>query len=399
MKIILMGVPGHGHVNPTLPIMQRLIAGGVQVLAYNTEDFRAKISATGAEFRAYPDTVLTAESIAHAVETHLVNVTQILFEASLTLTAFMVGEIGREAPDLVIFDSICLWGLQAARISGLPSIASITTFVQEGVKLRNSWRDTWHLVGGALLRLPKLLKARSALVQRYGRASLPEKYIFPCTGHLNIVYTIRELQPPTPVIDATFRFVGPSLPQRDQEPTLPLPDGRVIYISLGTIHTNNLQFFASCFEAFAEEPGCFILSAGAQAEHLKPPANFIVCSHLPQLEVLQRADLFITHAGMNSLHESLYFGVPMVMVPQQMEQVMNARIAQMHDLGIVLGDHPPYGQQVSASMLRTAVATVLAEPRYRKATRRVQQLLQATDGTTEAVEAILEFGARTKRGG
>lgn len=397
MKIILMGVPAHGHVNPTLPIMQRLVAQGVQVLCYNTQEFGDKIGKTGAEFRAYPPSVLSADAIAQAVVIHLVKVTQMLFEASLTLTSFILAEIERETPDLLIFDSIALWGMQAARLSGLPSIASIITFIREGVQLRGSWYDNLHMIGGIVPLLPGLLKRRSALVKRYGKASLPEKYIFPCTGDLNIVYTIRELQPPTPVIDDRFRFVGPSLAPSPQDATLPLPEGRVVYISLGTIHTNNPRFFTTCFEAFAEEPGTFVLSAGAQAKTLKPPPNFIVLSHVPQLEVLQRADLFITHAGMNSLHESLYFGVPMVLVPQQMEQMMNARIAEMHGLGIALGDRPPYGQQVNAMMLREAAAMVLAESKYREAVQGMQRRLQATDGTSGAVEAILHFAkARVK---
>ena len=392
MKIFWMSLPAYGHVNPTLPVVQSLVAQGVEVLYYNAEEFRATISATGAEFRAYPPTRLTMRAMTEAVSKHLVYVTQLLFETSLMLTDFMLQEIAREQPDLLIFDSICLWGMQAARISGLRSMASITTFVQEGVQLKTSWQDKAHMIGGALGALPKLLQTRSALVRRYGRASLPPKHIFPCMGHRNLVYTIRELQPFTPVIDESFRFVGPSLPARAPESTLPLPEGAVVYISLGTIHTNNAPFFATCFDAFAGAPATFVLSAGALAEQLSPPPNFVVRSHVPQLEVLRRADLFITHAGINSLHESLYFGVPMVMVPQQMEQMMNARIAQTHGLGIVLGDRPPYGQGIRAETLRAAVDTVLHDPSYRVAAEAMQHRLQAAGGAAQAVSEIMAFG-------
>lgn len=401
MKIIIMNVPGHGHVNPTLPIVTELVARGHAVLYYNTADFGPAIRATGADFRAYPANGITPAAIARAVSSHLVKMTLLLFEESLALTAFMRDEITREAPDLLIFDSICLWGMQAARLSGLPMVASITTFVLEGVKLPNFWRDRWHMVMGALRHMPSLLLARNALIKRYGRASLPPKNIFPCAGDLNIVYTISELQPPTPIIDATFRFVGPTIAARSQDAIMHLPEGRIIYISLGTIHTVNHNFFAACFEAFADAPGCFVLAAGEYAASLTPPLNcppnFIIAPHVPQLQLLQRADLFITHAGINSLHESLYFGVPMVMVPQQMEQAMNARVAEMHGVGMILGEHPPYGQQVSAAMLRAAADIVLTEPRYRDAAQRMQTFLQATDGTAQAVEAILKFAATRER--
>ena len=130
------------------------------------------------------------------------------------------------------------------------------------------------------------------------------------------------------------------------------------------------------------------------ADKLTPPANFIVRSSVPQVALLQRASLFITHAGINSLHESLYYGVPMVMLPQQMEQAMNARIAERHDVGIVLGGHSPYGQGVSASRLAAAVEEVLKEARYRDAAQHVSRRLQAKDGTAEAITAIVEFGAK-----
>lgn len=314
------------------------------------------------------------------------------FEASLTLTAFMLDEIQREQPAILMFDSIALWGLQAARITGLPSIASISTFVQEGVKVNITWPDRMHILRTAIREVPRLIGLRSALIRRYGKSSLPNGPLFPATGELNLVYTARELQPPTPFIRENFLFVGPSIAPRTSDMPLLLPNVRpIVYISLGTLHHNHQAFFRTCFDAFADHPGTFVLSAGSQAERLTPPVNFIVRSHVPQLEVLQRADLFITHAGMNSLQEALYFGVPMVLIPHQMEQALNARIAQTQGVGVVLADRPPYGKGVTATQLRSAADRVLSQPQYRKSARRVQQALRTT-GAAQAVEAIMRFG-------
>ena len=99
-----------------------------------------------------------------------------------------------------------------------------------------------------------------------------------------------------------------------------------------------------CFDAFADYDGCFVVSAVSTADTLNPPPNFVVKSHVPQLDILQQAVLFITHTGMNGLHEGLYYGVPMVFVPQQMEQLINARIAEAKGVGIIIGYTPPYGE-------------------------------------------------------
>ena len=61
---------------------------------------------------------------------------------------------------------------------------------------------------------------------------------------------------------------------------------------------------------------------------------------VPQLDLLARVDLFVTHGGMNSVSEGLYYGVPLVGVPQQLEQALNGRQAARHGAGIVVGDTP-----------------------------------------------------------
>ena len=62
-KLLFVTPPAHGHLNPVLPVMQELVQRGEQVLCLNNEEFRPQIEATGAHFRAYPPTILTAAAI------------------------------------------------------------------------------------------------------------------------------------------------------------------------------------------------------------------------------------------------------------------------------------------------------------------------------------------------
>jgi len=104
-----------------------------------------------------------------------------------------------------------------------------------------------------------------------------------------------------------------------------------VYVSLGTVHHGQIDFYRQCFDVFGRRSGQFILSIGRDTDvaALGPiPPNFIVRPHVPQIEVLERADAFITHGGMNSIHEELYFGVPMVLIPQQLEQLFGSLIVQ-----------------------------------------------------------------------
>src|SRR5690606_33072667 len=106
-------------------------------------------------------------------------------------------------------------------------------------------------------------------------------------------------------IDNRFRFVGPSLnPSTRANSDFPfeqLSDGKKVYISLGTINHLDFAFYQAAFAAFAGYPAQFILSVGKNtnlADLGDIPANFIVRNYVPQLEVLQQVDVFVTHGGM-----------------------------------------------------------------------------------------------------
>lgn len=266
MKIIFLNVPGHGHVNPTLALITELNRRGHHVIYYNNSEFGPKITRSGAEFRPYPSPQPTVEELA-SLAGNLVNVTIWVLSQSQRLLPWLLDELRREQPDLIVFDSICLWGMQAAYLLKIPSVASITTFVQEGVKGMINWRDGLALMRQALPALPSIIYKRRELVRAYGSRAFPHAQVFPCISDTNIVYTSREFQPETDFIDETFYFVGPSIQAAAREtadfPWHLLEDGRsLIYLSLGTIYHNNIGFYQMAFDIFADHPSQFVLSAG-----------------------------------------------------------------------------------------------------------------------------------------
>lgn len=400
-KIVFLNVPGHGHVNPSLPVVAELRRRGHTIIYYNTEAFRAQIERTGAEFRPYPGPNLTAADISEQAR-NLVQFTLTLLSESYRLLPFVIDELKGEKPDVVINDSICLWGQQGAHLLKLPSISSITTLVMEGVSGQLTWRDWLSFARGALPRLPRLLILRRRLVREYGPEVFPNDYIFPATGALNVVYTSRRFQPATPFIDDTFRFVGPALdPSLRNSVSFPfhrLSGSSVVYVSLGTVYQTNRDFYRTSFESFENHPALFVLSVGRQTDPsaLGPiPDNFIVQQVVPQLELLPSTDLFVTHGGINSVHEGLYYDVPLVVVPQQFEQLLNGRQVTRHGAGVLVGDTPPYGR-VSSGELREAVETVLKDANYQSAAALIGQTLREAGGYRRAADEIENFIAAHK---
>lgn len=394
MKIIFLNVPGHGHVNPTLALVAELKQRGHHIIYYNTTTFAASTQQSGAEFRPYPDPQPTAEMLAEKANS-LPQVSVWVLQQSQRLLPWLLAELRRETPDLVVFDSICLWGMQAAHLLGIPSVASITTFVAEGVKGLFTVPDGLALAKQAVTALPGIIRQRRRLVRTYGPAVFPRPQIFPAISDTNLVYTSQEFQPKTDFVNESFHFVGPSLETAVRQPaTFPwdqLENGRpLIYLSLGTIYHNKADFYRMAFATFANHPGQFVLSAGRMTEiaALGPiPDNFIVRNFVPQLELLPRVDAFITHGGMNSLNEGLYFGVPLVVVPQQMEQTINARQAAKVGAAIVLGDRPPYGR-VHADELHHALTQVLGDHRYRQAAEAIGDSFRQAGGYHRAADIV-----------
>lgn len=396
-NILFANLPAFGHVNPTLPVVSELVQRGHRVIYYNAATFEPVIADTGAAFRPYPESDPFQAELAARIH-NLVDVTVLVLTKSRSLVPFLCAEIEREQPDAVVFDSIALWGMLAARRLGIPNAASITTYIHDGVPGLIRGRDYLHILRQSLSRLPAIRRLRRELEETYGRTVFPGKAILPTRGDLNLVYTSRDFQPDTPALDPSFRFVGPSiLPSTRREAAFPwdaLDCGRPrVYLSLGTLYNDQLDFYRAILRAFTAFPAQFILSAGRQIQlrDLEPvPPNFLVFPSVPQLDLLQEVDIFITHGGMNSVNESLYYGVPMVVVPQQLEQVFNGRQVTRLGAGLVLGDSPPYGR-ISPEALKTTLQQVLAAPVYRQNAARLSRAFQATGGYHQAASDILSL--------
>ena len=189
-----------------------------------------------------------------------------------------------------------------------------------------------------------------------------------------------------------FDFVGASIPQETRQDDFTLPDikGKLIYVSLGTLLNTSRagrRFFKLCIETFANQNVTLILSIGQGqniAQYGSLPDNIHIYDRVPQLEVLQRADLFITHGGMNSVNEAIYFGVPMIVLPIGNDQPTVAKQVQACGLGRELAI-----RSIDSAHLQEAVEDVLSNPSYAEQARYYADLsVQA--GGNQAIVAKIE---------
>ena len=389
-KAVFLGLPVHGHTNPTLPLVQELVARGERIVYCSIEEFRPRIEATGAVFRSYGD--LHGLDISRTAGSLFRTAAALLTVTERRLPA-LIGQLRAEAPDYLIHDSMCAWGKYAARITGLPAVCTVTTFAfGAGSPTRSPMfrRRIVRLLAGGFADVLGYLRIARRLQRTYGIRGAGLWDAFANREPLNLVFTSRDFQPGGDTFDPSYRFVGPSLAPRGDGAgfSVGAREGqRVIYVSMGTIVARQEPFFRGCFEAFGGGAHRVVLSTGRSADisALGPiPANFLVRSHVPQLEVLERADLFITHGGMNSVHEGLCSGVPMIVIPRTAEQGLVAERVVAVGAGILLE-----ARKATPDRLSAAAAAVLAEPGYRSSSRRIGESLRAAGGHVRAADEIL----------
>ena len=330
-RIVFFSIPAHGHTNPTVEVVRTLVARGHRVRYYSFEEFRGRLEGAGAEFVPCDSYLPPAP---RDVERRIGRDFASLI--GMVLAAFR--------PHCIVADSLCIWGKLYAERLGVPLVCSTTTFAfdQETAKgMRPSPAELLRTLAG----LPRIGK-KLALLRAHGyRAEKLTDLIQNDSGTDTIVYTSRAFQPGGERFGERVAFVGPVLPE------LPAPAERgnrsLIYVSLGTVMNRNARFYRNCAEALGGGPWDVLMSVGSgeQAAVLGPlPPNVRAEARVDQLRVLQAAHLFVTHCGMNSVSESIWQGVPMVLSPQQSEERMVARRAA--ELGAGLdgsGGHPGRG--------------------------------------------------------
>jgi MGT family glycosyltransferase len=187
-----------------------------------------------------------------------------------------------------------------------------------------------------------------------------------------------------------FHYAGP-MHARSLRPDADFPWERLtgeplIYASMGTLQNGSERIFQTIVAA-AEAPGRqLVLSIGRNLDPASigsVAASTIVVRHAPQLPLLERASLCITHAGLNTTLESLSAGVPLVAIPIANDQHgVGARITYTGTGQVV----PSTG--LSVERLREAVEAVIAGQQYRGRARELQAAIQQTDGLNKAANII-----------
>ena len=391
-KIAFFCIPAHGHTNPTLEVVKKLIHQGHEVRYYSYECMREKIEATGVEYISCDDydfeQKLTpadgkriAEDMSFAIE--------ILVNSTLAMDDALLEQIKQWNPDCIVADSMALWGKLIAKKLNIPFVSSTTTFAfnKESAKvMQGSLKDLFKV----LIQMGKANRH----IKRLRENGYDIKNVLEIIQNDNdtntIVYTSPEFQPYSDTFSDKYIFVGPSI--RSTNNIFEKTRKKLVYISMGTVNNDMIAFYKNCIDALKDSDYQVVLSVGSQVD-IKQLEEYVIKSestakiqvfpYVNQIAVLKKADAFITHCGMNSVSEALYFKVPLVMYPQTNEQKGVA--FRVNELGAGM-----YLNSDAISDIQIAVKELLQQSKYKEQANMISNSFSKCGGSRAAVEKILD---------
>ena len=384
--ILMVNLPYAGHTNPSLGLVRCLVAAGHEVDYIQAEAFRERVEASGARFVPYDE---PPQSLVPALN-----------EVRNWGAAYRtVRRIGANY-DCLIYELLFFPGKALAAELGIPCYRLISTFALNRHLLRVLGKTGGPYLT-ALFRSERLCTALSRLfLPKFSlrEKNLAEALVREAPPH-NFIYTLRDFQPEEACFPETnYHFVGPAVDDRAEEPFSFEKSGNpLVYISFGTLMHADKRFWKKLIAAFAGKRVEVVCSVGSEklVRALGDlPSNVRAFAKVPQLTLLSRATLFVTHGGMNSVNEALYYGVPMIVLPFGLDQPLVGRELQRRKLGRVIAP-----RELTAERLWRTAKELLRDPEARKARLAMKRKMRASGGNREVTRRILEdLAAREARG-
>jgi MGT family glycosyltransferase len=281
--------------------------------------------------------------------------------------------VTRFAPDLVVADQQAVAGAVAARRAGVGWATSASTPAELLRPL------------ATLPRVEQWIHDQMAAFQ--AAHGIADPVDLRCSDRLVLVYTTAALMGNTDRFGSQYVFTGPALGPRPDRGSFPWdwldPARRHLLISLGTLNgPAGERFFRVAIDALAG------LGDELQAVMVSPPLDrapphVLLTGNVPQLALLPHMSAVVSHAGHNTVCETLAHGLPMVLAPIRDDQPIIAQQVTGAGAGIRLR----FGR-VRAGELRDAILRVLGDPAYRAAACRVRDSFAGAGGAAAAADHL-----------
>ena len=319
-----------GHVSGVVEIIKDLVSLGHNVTCYVIDNFEEKLKKTGAKLKKYSIDISDIKLPPQAPKM-AINVFKMIkaYDAILSDALKL-----KEQYDYLIVDRF-FDGVEINKIFKAKTVITTFTCVFDTNKFPN---------------VDLFIKQRIAFFE-----PINKKYNLKIRDFLNLAYiadapyklvlTSKLFNPDNySLTDNSFIFIGPSIEKRAIDDSFKFKkdeNKKLIYISLGTVFNKNIEFYQKCIKAFENKKEFQVMMSIGKSLDVKElgdlPDNFFVYNYVPQIQVLDYTDIFITHGGTNSIYEALLLkNLPLIVIPQNGDQFTCAKQIEKNGAGVTL---------------------------------------------------------------
>jgi len=429
--IMFISLPLRGHANQMIALAQELVGRGYQVSFVISEEARGWIANTGARFIPWdPKIETTNENFSDTTKSVWQRVCQepsiwrgerIMLNGLIALYVPMYKTLTpifqQYNPEVIVIDRAVISAMDLAQQMNLPYIIQsrfLGNFVPTSSKYprfdtsyslnMNLWQRCLNFFRPYWL-LPQFLPTLKKLNQVRRQCLERKKLDDPFSKRPMIVGTSFGIEIPRP-LPPHVQMVGPIFPKR-LEPISHslsnwLEEGKestaVVYIAFGTLASIEAWQAKALVEGLTDTKFRVLWSLPKNQQYILPalPSSFRIEHFVPQQAVLSHlaVHVFVSHCGMNSINEALYWEKPILALPFFGDQHYNS--ARLVDLGVALKLNKNH---FDSAEVRRKIDTLLSNPSYKDATRQMSVLLKNTGGLDKAadiVETTLAGGIRNE---
>lgn len=361
-RISFIPLPETGHINPTLKLAKQLAQRGHQVSYLGIPDFEEHVRSLGLGFIPTLTSVAPKGTLKRLAEQR-VNLYDALFREKEPPRRELAAAIEALRTDLLLVDIVLQDLTLVARAAGIPCAVLSTSLDQPRLNFIDGVRRDPAEDHSLLVLCPRVF-------------DLPEVPSREGRHYLEASIDLERREPD-------------GFPWERLDGSRPL-----VYCSLGSHpqdYEKSEELFQAVLDAARQRPGWQLVLAAGQAYIGSPifrdvPPNVVAVEWVPQLAVLKKAAVMITHGGLGTVKECIYFSVPMVVFPMAFDQPENALRIARHGLGL-----PGNVRNLSAAHVLHLVDRVLADPRFPAKTAAMSSVFQELETSGMGARVVEEL--------
>ncbi|MCR6544172.1 glycosyltransferase [Dehalobacterium formicoaceticum] len=402
-KILFISFPVYGHVNPQMNFCKELAQKDVHLIYYTNEKYFSKFADTDEiELRKYPDSFVNYyDKLAEdqTLAPGFMSLLYVFYTLTENVIPFIMEEVKKEKPDLIICDSLAIWGKVAARYYKVPMAFFFCGLMGDSTAISKSPSFKMSLVKSIIFDFPYVIKLNNCIKRiqkQYGKHVTDSmQNIMSPQGLFSIVMTSREFHPGGDEYPPNIKFIGPAH-REDHE----IPETKdTILVSIGTIAISD-TFWDICIEAAKGLGYKVVISFGGNtANHVSEQSLSDQVEVYDNLSlddyrnVLKRSVLFISHGGFNSISDSILYRTPLLICPITAEQNSNGKMIEEYGCGKLYPE-----KKVQAPRLREEIIKLIGNKEMDENLEKYRQSFFNALGYKKVVEELnKEFNLYEKK--